>query len=841
MSSAMNNDIFKKFSPNLKKALIEAEKIAASYRSAINTEHQLLSLLQNKDTLAFEILSSFDISTDRISLISSLVTPKPVADKDTINPDARKSIQMAVQNALKYNHANIGSEHLLLALISDKSFNSYQIIERTGIDPKKIKKQIKSIFFGINNSFSSQTKPLPRNIAFDDAGFMPPEMGEDQPFFGFGAMPQDNIAGIAKKESALDQFSINLTKSALAGKLDPVIGREKEILRLTQTLSRRTKNNPILIGEPGVGKTSIVEGLAQKIAAGAVPDKLRGMEIMSIDLGSILAGTMYRGQFESRIKKILAEITIRRNIILFVDEIHMMVGAGSTEGSIDAANLLKPMLAKGELRLIGSTTFDEYKKHIEKDSAFERRFQPIQVPESTIKETVTILNGIKSRYESFHHVKYLPEAIRAATELSARYINDRFLPDKAIDLLDEAGAAKNLDINKNQRLDRLETQLAEIKKKKEDAIASERYEEATTIRETEIKLSQEINKISANTPKNAERTVSDSDIAKLVSEWTGVPVANINKSERKNYLNLDKNIRKYIIGQDAAILELSKALKRARTGIGNPKRPIGSFLFLGPTGVGKTELAKVLAREVFGDNNSLIKLDMSEFIEKHNVARLIGAPAGYVGYEEGGRLTETVRKNPYSVILFDEIEKAHPEVFNILLQIMEDGQLSDAKGRKVDFRNCIIILTSNLGTEILRRQTMIGFNKSHSSKDRYLKLKDSIIEMVEKSFRPEFINRLDQIIVFYPLGKNAITKIVTLQINELAARLEKQGIRLDAPATVRELIAKESYNEEYGARPIRKYIADHIETLISDALLAEKYHSSDVIRLIVKDSEIQLA
>ena len=838
----MNNEIFKKFSPNLKKSLIEAEKIAQSYKSAINTEHQLLSLLQIKDTLAFEILSSFDISAERISLISSLAATKPVLETDPVSSDAKKSIQMAVQSALKYNHANIGSEHLLLALISNKAFNSYQIIERAGIDPKKIKRQIESLFSGINNSFASQSKPVQPNMAFDDAGFMPPEMGDDQPFFGFGAMPQQgNTATAAKKESALDQFSINLTKSAASGKLDPVIGRQSEILRLAQTLSRRTKNNPILIGEPGVGKTAIVEGLAQRIASGTVPDKLRGMEIMSIDLGSILAGTMYRGQFESRIKKILAEISKRGNIILFVDEIHMMVGAGSTEGSIDAANLLKPMLAKGELRLIGSTTFDEYKKHIEKDSAFERRFQPIQVAEPTIEEAIKILNGIKSRYESFHNVKYSAEAIEAAVELSARYINDRYLPDKAIDLLDEAGAAQNLDINKNQQLNQLKKELAEVLKKKEEAISSERYEEATILRESEMKLNAGIAKETANIPKSEKKTVLDSDIARLVSEWTGVPVSNINKSERKSYLNLDKNLRKYIIGQEAAIAELSKALKRARTGISNPKRPIGSFMFLGPTGVGKTELAKVLAREVFGSDNSLIKLDMSEFMEKHNVARLIGAPAGYIGYEEGGRLTETVRKNPYSVILFDEIEKAHSEVFNILLQIMEDGQLSDAKGRKVDFRNCIIILTSNLGTEILRRQATIGFNKSDSKEDKYNKLKDSVIESVEKSFRPEFINRLDQIIVFYPLDKFAIKKIVALQTGELIARLKKQGIALDLPVTVTDLIAQESYNEEYGARPIRKYIADHVETLISDALLTEKYLPGDTIHLALKNSEIQIA
>lgn len=837
----MNSEVFKKFSPNLKRALVEAEKIALGYDSSIDTEHQLLSLLHDKETLAYEILTNFDISLDRIGLITSLITRKDHLNNQNITPDAKKSIQLAVQNALKFHHQNIGSEHMLLALVSNKSFNSYQVIERIGVDPKKIKKQIESIFQGISNSFNAEPRPI-QNSMFDDTGFLPPEMGDGEQFFGIGPAPLSNqVKEPPKKDSVLDSFSTNLTKLANEGKLDPVIGREKEISRIIQTLSRRTKNNPILIGEPGVGKTAIVEGLAQRIAAGNISDKLRGTEILSIDLGSILAGTMYRGQFESRIKKILAEIKKNGNIILFVDEVHMMVGAGSTEGSIDAANLLKPMLARGELRLIGSTTFDEYKKHIEKDAAFERRFQPVKIDEPSIDETIKILSGIKNRYEKFHAVVYSESALRAAAELSARYINDRFLPDKAIDLIDEAGASKNTQIKRDPVLHQSERELAIVLKRKESMISAEKYEDATKMREREMILKEKISQLSTNKSDKDATLVTDEDIAKLVGDWTGVPVSNINASERKSYLNLDKKLRKKIIGQDEAIAELSKALKRSRIGIGNPRRPIGSFLFLGPTGVGKTELAKVLARDIFGSENSLVKLDMSEFMEKHNVARLIGAPAGYIGYEEGGKLTETIRKNPYSIILFDEIEKAHPEVFNILLQIMEDGELSDAKGRKVDFRNCILILTSNLGTDVLRRRSAIGFNNSSSSEEKYQLLKRSVMETVEKSFRPEFINRLDQIIVFYPLDGKSLRRIVDLQLEELRLRLKNQQYNLEVPSKVRDFIAKKSFNEQFGARPIRKYIADHIETLLSDAILSEQLLPGNTIKISLHDNNIVLA
>jgi ATP-dependent Clp protease ATP-binding subunit ClpC len=828
----MNSEIFEKFTADLKKTLIEAEKIAKERNSEVDTEHQLLSLLNFKDTLAYEILSSFDIASDRIDLIASLIIHKKSVAKDAISADAKKSIQLAVQVASKYHHSTIGPEHLLLALVTGKTFNSYSTIERIGIDPKKIRKQIESIFKGISNSLDKKGGQNPQFIGPDN--MLSGDGFDDNAMFGEGqGMPLfQQGAGATKKESALDSFSTNLTKMAKDGKLDPVIGRDMETKRVIQTLSRRMKNNPILIGEPGVGKTSIVEGLAQRIINGQVPSQLQNTEILSIDLGSILAGTMYRGQFESRIKKILAEIEKRGNIILFIDEIHMMVGAGSTEGSIDAANLLKPMLAKGKLRLIGSTTFDEYKKHIEKDAAFERRFQPIKVSQPSREEAEKILLGVKGRYEKFHKVSYEPSAIKAAVELSERYINDRQLPDKAIDLIDEAGAVNNSENLKADNLVTLKKQLDQLLKKKEALIAVEKYEQATKLREQESKLELEIQAVLDKRNSQKElANITEMDIAKLVSDWTGVPVSTMSSLEKKKYLSLDKVLKKFVIGQDNAIDELVKAIKRSRVGISNPNRPIGSFILLGPTGVGKTELAKVLAREIFGHADSLIKIDMSEFMEKHNVSRLVGAPAGYVGYEEGGKLTERVRKNPYSVILFDEIEKAHPEVFNILLQIMEDGTLTDAKGRLIDFKNTIIIMTSNLGTDILKRQGSIGFNRAGTAEKKYEMLKESVMNTVEKSFRPEFINRLDQIIVFYPLEVKTLRKIVDLQIEDLISRLKQQNINLLVDKSVRDWIAEKSFKPEFGARPVRKFIQDNLEPLISDAMLIGEYETENEMKI----------
>jgi len=823
----MNQDIFKKFSENLKKVLIMSERISKEQNTPMNTEHQLLALSMIKDNLAFEVLSSFKIGTDQIQMVGSLISKQNIPKKPIgLSGESKKSIQAAVKIASKYNHSIVDCEHLLIALLSDNSFNSYMIIKRIGVNPDNIVKQIESIFGNINETFAQVNIPPENENIMNEMGV------GDNDFFGpMGPMQGGGQTMTkAKTISHLELYTTNINKLAAANKLDPVIGRETETERIIQILSRRTKNNPILVGDPGVGKTSIVEGLARKIIDGRVTANLLNKEILSLDMGALIAGTMYRGQFESRVKKILDEIKKKGNVILFIDEIHTVVGAGSTEGSIDAANLLKPMLAKGELRTIGSTTFDEYKKHIEKDPAFERRFQPVKVSEPSIAESIKILMGIKNKYESHHGIKYTREAIEAAVKLSKRYINDRFLPDKAIDLIDEAGAAASKISEHAALLNKLKKELRNILKQKDDLIMVERYKEATMLRKKEIIIEQEMKKIQSKSEKVIKKEIGVEDIANLISKWTGISVSNLTLEEKKRYLDLDKRIMKRIIGQDEAVKSIAQAIKRARVGISNPNRPTGSFIFLGPTGVGKSELAKTLAKEMLGSENSIIKIDMSEFMEKHNVSRLVGAPAGYIGFEEGGKLTETVRKNPFSIILLDEIEKAHPEVFNILLQILEDGELTDAKGRKVDFKNTIIIMTSNLGTDILNKQAAIGFNNKGDEYE-YQKLKDNVMESIKKHFKPEFLNRIDKIIVFEPLSKESIRKIVEIQLLDLKKRLSTLKFSLLAKKEVKDWIAEKGFSPEFGARPIRKVISDYIETPISEGILTEEFLSGDTISI----------
>ena len=835
----MNLDLFKKFSENLKKVLILAERISREQGRPTDTQHVLLALLSVKETLALEILTTFHVTSDRVKTITDIIEKEESAPlkKEGITIHAKKAIQDAVSLASKNNHNVVDTEHLLLALLLDKSFNSNTILGRLGVNPTDMIKQIEYIF-GTSKNVADQNNgenKMPLNPFEEMEG--DDMMGPMGPMQGMGQTMTKT-----KKESALSVFTTNLTKMAQEGQLDPVIGRNEETLRLVQILSRRTKNNPILVGEPGVGKTSIVEGLAQKLVEGRVPPKLIGKEILSLDMGSLIAGTMYRGQFESRVKKIISEIKKRGNVILFIDEIHTVVGAGSTEGSIDAANLLKPMLARGELRLIGSTTFDEYKKHIEKDAAFERRLQPVKVAEPSAPETLQILEGIKSRYEDHHHVKYSDSALEAAVYLSKRYISDRFLPDKAIDLIDEAAASSNTNISKDAiKLIKLKKQLRDILKQKDELIIAEQYREATLLREKEMKIESEIDEIKKKETEGEVIEITDINIAAVVSRWTGVPVSNMNLQEKKRFLDLSKRIKKRIVGQDYAVSEITKAIKRARVGIGNPNRPTGSFIFLGPTGVGKSELAKVIAKEILGSEKSLIKIDMSEFMEKHNVSRLVGAPAGYVGYDEGGKLTETVRKNPYSVILFDEIEKAHPDVFNILLQVMEDGELTDAKGRRVDFKNTIIIMTSNLGTDALTRNAKIGFNQNGDLSEQYEKLEENVLESVEKHFKPEFINRLDKIIVFKPLDKKSIRKIVDIQIGDLISHLQTSGYNIEVSAEVRNWIGEKGYEPRYGARPIRKVITDYIETPLTDEILMDTFSNGQTLKIELVNDKIVLS
>lgn len=825
----MEHEIFKKFSDNLKKALIEAEKLSADQSKALDTEHQLMSLSLQKNTLASEILIGFNITPDKIGLTSSLLdTNSKIKQEGIVSADAKKSIERAVKIASQYGHTQVDCEHLLLAILEDENFNSFNIVNRLGVKPSLIQNQIRSLFGAIRD-----IKATHLNDTNDDI-----ESQEIESFEIPRQIPPLNFGNKEKKESLLNIYAKNITSVAKSKGLDPVIGRDNEIDRMIQVLSRRTKNNPILIGEPGVGKTSIVEGLAKRLVDGKVPVNLLNHEIFSLDMGSLIAGTMYRGQFENRIKKVLAEVIKRKNAILFIDEIHTVVGAGSTEGSIDAANILKPLLTKGNLSLIGSTTFDDYKKYIEKDPAFERRLQPVKVEEPSVESSIKILRGIKKKYESHHHVAYSDEALISAVELSKRYLNDRFLPDKAIDLIDEAAAATKKSTKEIEKLTALKRSHAILINKKDALMRSEKFDAAAKLLDKEKELTAKIKRLEIAINKSDIISIDERDIAKIVSKWTGIPVSDLTDKEKLQYLNLNNRIKRKIIGQDQAIDEIVRAIKRSRVGLSNPNRPIGSFIFLGPTGVGKTLLAKTIATELLHDANALIKIDMSEFMERHNVSRLIGAPAGYVGYEEGGKLTEAVRKNPHSIILFDEIEKAHPEAFNILLQIMEDGELTDSKGRKVSFKNAIIIMTSNLGTDILTRQAAIGFSSNSSADDNYTKLEKSVLESVEKSFKPEFINRIDKIIVFHPLSKSSIKSIVTLELENIKSRLLNNKLRIKFLPEVRDLIAEKSFDPNFGARPVRRTISELIETPVSENILSDIFCPGDSIIASVEADSI---
>ncbi|MEI8143579.1 MAG: ATP-dependent Clp protease ATP-binding subunit [Candidatus Berkelbacteria bacterium] len=825
-------NIFGKFGDDLKKTLVLAEKYARDKNVVLDTQHQLWALATTKDTLAYEILQNNKVTEDRVSMIVALLGEKSnLGQTVNISDEAKKTLQIAVQTSLKNDHDLINTEHLLLALLSSKTFNSYLVIERIGIDPKVIQKQIETIFKSSIETGNQENQTNRKDI---------PEMFEESELpIPFDTSMGQMMPANPKKENALEQFTTDLTKQAEDNKLDPVIGRQKEISRIIQTLSRRTKNNPVLIGDPGVGKTAIIEGLAARIASGDVPQTIDGFEILSLDLGSVIAGTMYRGQFESRVKNILAEIKKKKKIILFIDEIHMMVGAGSTEGSVDAANLLKPMLARGEIRVIGATTFDEYKKHIEKDAALERRFQPIIIDEPSTEETVTILEGIKPKYEKHHGVIYSKESLVGAVELSQKYISDRFLPDKAIDLIDEAGAKLSILRDKGtNRVSILKKELQKLLKNKESLIKNEKFEAAVNLRSDEIKIVNKIKILKAKAAAGSKPRVELEDIAALVSDWTGIPVTSLSVTEKRKINNIEKEIKKSIIGQDKAIKTVADFIKKSHTGISSPDRPIGSFIFLGPTGVGKTETAKVLAKTIFGSEDALIRIDMSEFMEKHNVSRLIGAPAGYIGYEEGGKLTEAIRKRPYSIILLDEIEKAHPDVFNILLQIMDDGHLSDAKGRKVNFRNTILIMTSNLGSDITKYNPSIGFEQKEDKDNKNHQVEERLINAVKDEFKPEFLNRLDKIVVFYPLDKESAKKIADIQIEKLLTRLLKNDVKLSIPESVKDFIVKESYSPDEGARAIQKYISENVESVIANLILKTKEQKKLNLSLRVLNNKI---
>ncbi len=824
---------FDRFTNNARRILALAQNIAHEMGTeATDTEHALLAILSERIGMAFDLLAGYGVDFERIDMATNFLGSR-IADTDAnkgVATDLKNALEKALIIARQYGHFYVGSEHLLYGLLSDPNSRARQLIQNIDINPASILQQIENIF---QSSAVAQSPESPL-----------PEHQE-------AMMGAPGSSGSRGKMSMLATYALDLTKEAKEGKLDPTIGRSKEIERVIHVLTRKTKNNPVLIGDPGVGKTAIVEGLATKITRDEVPANLKGKKIYALDLGAMIAGTKFRGEFEERIKRLIQELERDRDAILFIDELHTILGAGAAEGSMDASNMLKPALSRGKITCIGATTLDEYRKYVERDTAFERRFQPIIVEEPTLEDTIKILEGIQERYEDYHQILIESHAIILAARLAHRYIADRFLPDKAIDLLDEACSAVVIreKVGENEELKKMEQRLEETTKGKDKAIADQAFEVAASLRDQEKFLQDEIEKIKTtkrDIPQNKRARVDSEDIARVVHSWTGVPMTKLVESDKNKFAHLEKILSRRIIGQEEAIAVIAQAIRRSRAGIGNPKRPIGSFIFLGPTGVGKTELAKVLAQEVYERDDALVKIDMSEFMEKHNVSRLIGAPAGYVGYEDGGRLTEAIRKKPYSIILFDEIEKAHPEVFNILLQIFEDGQLTDAKGRKVDFRNTTLILTSNLGINELSRAASMGFKAEGDSaikiaEENYEKMKEKVLEKMKKSFNPEFLNRIDDVVVFRPLTQKDIATIVAINLEDLASRVAREkGIILDISKKAKDWIAVRGFDPEYGARPIRRLIEHEIETRLAEGIVKGEFKEKDKIKIDIKKDAVFL-
>ncbi|HEX3623528.1 MAG TPA: ATP-dependent Clp protease ATP-binding subunit [Acidimicrobiales bacterium] len=778
----------------------------------IGTEHILLGLIHEGEGVAAKALEQLGISLEAVrTQVEEIIGQGGSSPSGHIpfTPRAKKVLELSLREALQLGHNYIGTEHILLGLIREGEGVAAQVLVKLGADLSRVRQQVIQLLSG---------------------------------YAGKEGAPSGGPAGEATPTGSLvlDQFGRNLTQLAREKKLDPVIGREREIERVMQVLSRRTKNNPVLIGEPGVGKTAIVEGLSQQIVANTVPDTLKGKQLYTLDLGALVAGSRYRGDFEERLKKVLKEIRTRGDIILFIDELHTLVGAGAAEGAIDAASILKPMLARGELQTIGATTLDEYRKHLEKDAALERRFQPIKVEEPTVAHTIEILKGIRDRYEAHHRVTITDQAIVAAANLSDRYISDRHLPDKAIDLIDEAGSRMVMRRMKTPPdYKELENDLSRVRKEKEQAIENQKFEQAANLRDQEKAL-EERKKI-----KEAEwkaegidlfDEVDEEGIAEVLALWTGIPVYKLTEEETAKLLRMEEELHKRVISQEDAIKAVSQAIRRTRAGLKDPKRPSGSFIFLGPSGVGKTELAKTLAEFLFGDESHLIQLDMSEYMEKHTVSRLVGSPPGYVGYEEGGQLTEAVRRKPFSVVLFDEIEKAHPDVFNALLQILEDGRLTDAQGRTVDFKNTVIIMTSNLGTADLRKAS-IGFQKS-SEAVTYEKMKEKVGEALKQHFRPEFLNRIDDTIVFHELSREEVTQIVDLMSKRLRDQLAGQGLTLELTQAAKFLLAEKGYDPTLGARPLRRALQRMVEDTLSERILWKQFRAGETIIVDAEDGEI---
>ena len=794
---------FEKFSERARRVLSLAQDEAQRFNhNYIGTEHILLGLVRETEGVAARVLSSLSVDLSKVrSAVEFIIGrgEKPAQGEIGLTPRAKKVVELAVDEARRMNHTYIGTEHLLIGLLREGEGVAAGVLESLGVTLDKVRAETHRIL--------SHTS-------------------------GTGAQGSRSTS----KTPTLDQLGIDLTVAAKADKLDPVIGREKEIERMVQILSRRTKNNPVLVGEPGVGKTAIVEALAQLISGGDVPDTLQGKRLVTLDMGALVAGTKYRGEFEERLKKVIEEIKTAGNCVLFIDEIHTIVGAGAAEGAVDASNILKPSLARGEIQCIGATTLDDYRKYVERDPALERRLQPVRVEEPSDDDTVAILMGVRSKYEDHHKVDISDEAIRTAALLAQRYIPDRFLPDKAIDLIDEAGSRVRLrgSVTPASVKDAMQV-LEQVRKEKDEAIASQQYEAAAELRDRELRQNEDLDTLEKNWKEgeNAERrVVTEDDIAEVVSMWTGIPVTRLAEEETERLLQMEGELHKRIIGQDEAIISVSKSVRRARAGLKDSRRPIGVFMFLGPTGVGKTELVRALAEFMFGDEDNMIRLDMSEFQERHTVARLIGAPPGYVGYDEGGQLTEGVRRKNYCAVLLDEIEKAHPEVFNILLQIFDAGHLTDARGRKVDFRNSIIIMTSNLGSDLIKRETSLGFaaktTDAQTDDSAYERMKDKVMDEVKRFFRPEFLNRIDSTVVFHQLKQDEILEIVDLMMNQVRTELDEKEISLEITQAAKTYLGEKGFDPVLGARPLRRLIQDEIEDNLSDVVLNRTLVAGDV-------------
>ncbi|WP_392425480.1 ATP-dependent Clp protease ATP-binding subunit [Dolosigranulum pigrum] len=811
------------FTPNAKKVLLLAEKEARYYsHQAVGTEHLLLGLIQETSGIAGKVLRELDVTMesirDEIEQFTTFQAKEEGASKQPLqySPRAHEIVTFAADEARKMQRKTVGTEHLLLGLLRNEDILASQILQNIGIDLPTARAAVLKKF-GIEEPKQRRSKK--QSVKKVTGQSAPP-----------------------KGTPTLDALARDLTQQAQEGKLDPIIGREREVRRIIQILSRRTKNNPVLVGEPGVGKTAIAEGIAQQIVSGEVPLILQGKRLMTLDMGSLVAGTKYRGEFEERMKKIINEIYHDGNVILFIDELHTLIGAGSAEGAVDASNLLKPALARGELQTIGATTQDEYQKHIERDAALERRFASVKIEQPTPEETIAILEGIKPAYEQHHDVTFDDETLTAAVKLSSRYITDRFLPDKAIDLIDEAAAKVIIDNSQStDSIGKERQRLQLLNQQKEQAIQEQNFEQAAEYRHQEMKQQRKVKRLlqKEQAAGSQQQLVTPEDVADVVSQWTGIPVNELQQEESDRLLNLEILLHERVIGQDEAVKAVAKAIRRARSGLKDPNRPIGSFLFLGPTGVGKTELAKTLAEAMFSSEEHLIRVDMSEFMEKHNTSRLIGSPPGYVGHDEGGQLTEKIRQNPYSVVLLDEVEKAHPDVFNLLLQVLDDGQITDGKGRLVDFKNTVIIMTSNLGATALRDEKTVGFGASDSWSD-YEAMKARVLEELKNEFRPEFINRVDESIVFHSLDQQHLNEIVELLSEDIVGRLAEMNIDLKITHTAIDVIGEVGYNPEYGARPLKRAIQTEIEDRLSDALLAGDVIPGDKVTIGARSGEIYL-